>query len=93
MIKLRLKKYGRKGQISYRIVAMTSSTKRDGRAIEELGFYNPRTKEVNLNLYRINIRLNQGAQPTPTVENLLKLQNLHTLIACFIFTNFTKFKI
>jgi len=46
MIKLRLKKYGRKGQISYRIVAMTSSTKRDGRAIEELGFYNPRTKEV-----------------------------------------------
>lgn len=72
MIKLRLKKYGRKGQISYRIVAMTSSTKRDGRAIEELGFYNPRTKEVNLNLSRINIRLNQGAQPTPTVENLLK---------------------
>ncbi len=70
MIKLRLKKYGRKGQISYRIVAMTSSTKRDGRAIEELGFYNPRTKEVNLN--RINIRLGQGAQPTPTVENLLK---------------------
>ena len=72
MIKLRLKKYGRKGQISYRVVAMTSSTKRDGRAIEELGFYNPRTKEVNLNLSRINIRLNQGAQPTPTVENLLK---------------------
>ncbi len=72
MIKLRLKKYGRKGQISYRVVAMTSSTKRDGRAIEELGFYNPRTKEVNLNLNRINIRLGQGAQPTPTVENLLK---------------------
>ena len=77
MIKLRLKKYGRKGQISYRIVAMTSSTKRDVRAIEELVFYNPRTKEVNLNLYRINIRLNQGAQPTPTVENLLKISYKH----------------
>lgn len=72
MIKLRLKKYGRKGQISYRIVVMTSSTKRDGRAIEELGFYNPRTKEVNVNLSRIKIRLNEGAKPTPTVQNLLK---------------------
>ena len=40
MIKLRLKKYGRKGQPCYRIVAMDSRTKRDGRAIEELGFYN-----------------------------------------------------
>ena len=72
MIKLRLKKYGRKGQISYRIVVMTSSTKRDGRAIEELGFYNPRTKEANINLSRIQVRLNEGAKPTPTVQNLLK---------------------
>lgn len=72
MIKLRLKKYGRKGQISYRVVVMTTSSKRDGRAIEELGFYNPRTKEVNINLARIKVRLSQGAQPTPTVENLLK---------------------
>ena len=72
MIKLRLKKYGRKGQISYRIVVMTSTTKRDGRAIEELGFYNPRTKEANLNVSRIKARLSQGAQPTVTVANLLK---------------------
>jgi small subunit ribosomal protein S16 len=72
MIKLRLKKYGRKGQISYRVVVMTNSSKRDGRAIEELGFYNPRTKEVNINVSRIKVRLNQGAQPTPTVESLLK---------------------
>ena len=40
MIKLRLKKYGRKGQPCYRIVAMNSGTKRDGRSLEELGFYN-----------------------------------------------------
>jgi len=72
MIKLRLKKYGRKGQISYRVVVMINSSKRDGRAIEELGFYNPRTKEVNINLSRIKVRLSQGAQPTPTVESLLK---------------------
>lgn len=72
MIKLRLKKYGRKGQVSYRLVLMVSTSKRDGRAIEELGFYNPRTKEANLNMNRITERLKEGAQPTPTVKNLLK---------------------
>ena len=78
MIKLRLKKYGRKGQISYRVVVMSSTSKRDGRAIEEVGFYNPRTKEINLNLSRIQIRLKQGAQATLTVQNLLKKMNLIT---------------
>jgi small subunit ribosomal protein S16 len=72
MIKLRLKKYGRKQQASYRIVVMPSASKRDGRAIEELGFYNPQTNESNLNKERIKIRLSQGAQPTETVKNLLK---------------------
>jgi small subunit ribosomal protein S16 len=72
MIKLRLKKYGRKGQISYRIVLMPSTNKRDGKAIEELGFYNPRTKETNVNISRITLRISQGAQPTTTVANLLK---------------------
>lgn len=72
MIKLRLKKYGRKGQISYRLVVMPASSKRDGRAIEELGFYNPRTKEANINISRVKVRLEQGAQPTSTVQCLLK---------------------
>jgi small subunit ribosomal protein S16 len=72
MIKLRLKKYGRKQQSCYRIVVMPSASKRDGRAIEELGFYNPQTNESNLNKERIKIRLSQGAQPTETVKNLLK---------------------
>lgn len=72
MIKLRLKKYGRKQQACYRIVVMPSTSKRDGRAIEELGFYNPQTNESNLNLERIKLRLSQGAQPTETVRNLLK---------------------
>lgn len=72
MLKLRLKKYGRKRQASYRVVVMPSATKRDGRSIEELGFYNPHTNETNLNIPRILLRLSQGAQPTPTVKNLLK---------------------
>ena len=70
MIKLRLKKYGRKGQPSYRIVAMDSRTKRDGAAIEELGFYNPMTNETHLKSQNILARLKQGAQPTETVRNL-----------------------
>jgi small subunit ribosomal protein S16 len=76
MIKLRLKKCGRKQQSSYRIVVMTSTSKRDGKAIEELGFYNPQTNESNLNVNRITIRLSQGAQPTDTVKNLLKRANI-----------------
>ena len=71
MIKLRLKKYGRKGQPCYRIVAMNSTTKRDGRSIEELGFYNPMTDETHLNFTKVVTRLKQGAQPTETVLNIL----------------------
>jgi small subunit ribosomal protein S16 len=76
MIKIRLKKYGRKQQATYRIVVMPSTTKRDGRAIEELGFYNPLTDESNLNADRIKLRLSQGAQPTNTVKNLFKKANI-----------------
>ena len=70
MIKLRLKKYGRKGQPCYRIVAMDSRVKRDGKSIEELGFYNPMTDETHLKFQRIKVRLDQGAQPTDTVRNI-----------------------
>ena len=70
MIKLRLKKYGRKGQPCYRIVAMDSRTKRDGASIEELGFYNPMTDETHLKFERIKARLKDGAQQTETVHNI-----------------------
>jgi len=70
MIKLILKKYGRKGQPCYRIVAMDSRTKRDGASIEELGFYNPMTDETHLKFERIKARLKDGAQPTETVHNI-----------------------
>ena len=70
MIKLRLKRYGRKQQPCYRIVAMDSRVKRDGKAIEELGFYNPMTDETHLNIQRIRARLKDGAQPTETVKNI-----------------------
>ena len=49
MIKLRLKKYGRKGKPCYRIVVTDRRKKRDGRTLEELGYYNPVNKEIYLN--------------------------------------------
>ena len=56
MIKIRLKKYGRKGQPCFRIVATSSQMKRDGASIEELGFYNPITDETHLKFQRIKKR-------------------------------------
>lgn len=78
MIKLRLKKQGKKREASYRLVACQSTTRRDGRPLEELGFYNPRTKEVRLNEEAIKTRLGQGAQPTDTVRRLLIQANILT---------------
>ncbi|MBJ7899173.1 MAG: 30S ribosomal protein S16 [Cyanobacteria bacterium RI_101] len=72
MIKLRLKRFGKKREVSYRIVAMHSTSRRDGRPLEELGFYNPRTDETRLNVPAIVQRLKQGAQPTDTVRSLLQ---------------------
>ena len=72
MIKLRLKRFGRKREASFRLVACNSTSRRDGRPLEELGFYNPRTKETRLNTEAIRARLAQGAQPTDTVLTLLE---------------------
>lgn len=76
MIKLRLKRYGKKREVSYRIVAMNSRDRRDGRPLEELGFYNPRTDETRLDVPAIVKRLQDGAQPTETVRSILKKANV-----------------
>ncbi|MBC6477381.1 MAG: 30S ribosomal protein S16 [Hormoscilla sp. GM7CHS1pb] len=72
MIKLRLKRYGKKREVSYRIVAIDSRARRDGRPLEELGFYNPRTDETRLNVPGLVKRVKQGAQPTDTVRRILE---------------------
>ncbi len=71
MLKIRLKKLGRKKKASYRIIVIDSKKRRDGRAIEEVGFYNPITKETKINIISIKNRLNQGAKLTPTVQYLI----------------------
>ena len=71
MLKIRLKRCGRKKLPSYRIVLVRSQARRDGRAIEELGYYNPMSNELVYNQERIKVRLSEGAQPTQTVKNFL----------------------
>jgi small subunit ribosomal protein S16 len=72
MIKLRLKRFGKKREASFRLVACNSTSRRDGRPLEELGFYNPRTKETRLDAEGLRNRLSQGAQPTDAVRSLLE---------------------
>ena len=72
MIKLRLKRFGKKKEASFRIVACNSTSRRDGRPLQELGFYNPRTKETRLDTEALRKRLTQGAQPTDVVRSLLE---------------------
>lgn len=72
MLKLRLKRTGRKRSPSYRLVIMENTTRRDGRPIEEVGYYNPITKQSRLEAEKIKKWLDCGAQPTETVTTLLK---------------------
>lgn len=72
MLKIRLKRYGRKKQAVYRIIVIDSKKRRDGRAIEEVGFYDPLTKTKKINVERIIKRRAEGAQLTETVKDLVK---------------------
>lgn len=72
MLKIRFKRVGRKKSPFYRIVVMSSQIKRDGKVIEELGYYNPINKIFQINLTRTLSRLKDGAQPTEVVKNLFR---------------------
>jgi len=76
MLKLRLKKNGRKRNHSFRLVIMESTTRRNGRPIDEVGYYNPVTKQSYLDTVKITKWLKCGAQPTSRVLYLLKVVNL-----------------
>ena len=72
MLKLRLKRIGRKRAPSYRLVIMENTTRRDGRPIEEVGYYDPISKNYNFDGTKIQKWLKYGVKPTPTVISLLK---------------------
>ena len=72
MLKLRLKRAGKKRSPSYRLVIMENTYRRDGRPIEEVGYYNPITKQSKFDSDKIKKWLSYGVKPTKTVFYLLK---------------------
>ena len=78
MVRIRLRRVGRKKTPLYRIVVADSRSPRDGRFIETIGQYDPRKTEGGLNIEtdRANHWLDQGAQPSDTVRSLLRRAGL-----------------
>lgn len=72
MLKLRLKRIGRKRSPAYRLVIMENSARRDGRPVEEVGYYDPISKKSKFEVEKIQKWLNYGAKPTEIVSSLLK---------------------
>ena len=73
-MKLRLTRMGSKKRPFYRIVAMDSQTRRDGRALEYLGYYNPMVDpaEIKVDSEKVRSWIERGAKPTDTVRALLQ---------------------
>ncbi len=73
-VKIRLRRMGAKKAPFYRVVVADSRAPRDGRSIEEIGYYNPLSNpvEIKIDSEKAQKWLNNGAQPTETVKALLK---------------------
>ena len=73
-VKIRLKRLGAKKNPFYRVVVADERSPRDGKFIEEIGYYNPLTNpaDIKINAEKATKWINDGAQPTETVRTLLK---------------------
>ena len=78
MVKIRLRRMGAKKAPFYRVVVAASRYPRDGRCIEEIGYYNPLTTpaEVKIDAEKAKKWISNGAQPTETVKALLKKNDI-----------------
>lgn len=76
MMKIRLAEYGSKNRRTFRIVAIDESSRRNGKPVEVLGFYNPLVKpaQVKIDMDRLNYWKSQGAQVTVGVSTVLETQ-------------------
>jgi len=74
MVRIRLRRIGLKGQPTYRVVAADKESPRDGRFLEILGFYNPRTQPATIHLKedRVYHWMKNGALPTESVAQVFK---------------------
>ena len=75
-VKMRLRRMGAKKAPTYRVIVADSRSPRDGRFIEEIGFFNPRSDELKIDADKAKTWLANGAQPTDTVKALLKKSNI-----------------
>jgi len=77
-VKIRLQRFGTKKKPFYRVVAIDSRTKRDGDVVEYIGKYQPIVtgKQFDVDEEKVLSWLNQGAQPTDTIKNLLKKEGI-----------------
>ena len=78
MVKLRLKRAGKKGKPFYKVVAADARSPRDGRVIEEVGTYDPNTSPVTVKIksQRVEYWLKNGAQPTDKVYSLIRNEGI-----------------
>ena len=77
-VKIRLRRMGAKKAPFYRVVVADSRAPRDGRFIEEIGYYNPLTDpaDIKIDAEKAQTWLQKGAQPTDTVRSLLKKSDI-----------------
>ena len=75
-VKMRLRRMGAKKAPTYRVIIADSRSPRDGRFIEEIGFFNPKSDELKIDAEKAKKWLANGAQPTDTVKSLLKKSNI-----------------
>jgi small subunit ribosomal protein S16 len=76
MVKIRLSRLGKKKRPSYRIIVTDSRVRRDGKPLEQVGFYDPIQNEIHLSSEAIKKRLNEGAQVSRVVRNILVKANI-----------------
>ena len=83
MVRIRLRRQGAKKQPTYRVVVADQRSPRDGRIVENLGFFNPRPEPetVEIDVERARYWLSVGAQPSPAVERLLKAKGAYQAVA------------
>ena len=75
-VKMRLTRMGAKKAPFYRVIVADSRSPRDGRFIEEIGYFNPRSDELKIDAEKAQTWIKNGAQPTDTVRALLKKSNI-----------------
>lgn len=81
MVSIKLRRIGKKGQASFRIVVSETRSKADGKFIEDLGWIDPHTNKFELSKDRVEYWLSNGAQPTETAFDYIKKSGIELKVA------------